>query len=173
MIQLIETRIAPRSDLRSQTANPKITKKQVDTRNLKVGRPLTIHHFGIVAVTLLTCNPVFADVNSVANNVMNYSDNKVLSAGMDMAEAVSANAPVRVDKITVMLGAVFVRQTKTFIYKYETSQALDPTVGKKYVFRHTCADPIRKAFMYRGVVFRHAYITPSGQQMFDVRYSDC
>jgi hypothetical protein len=104
---------------------------------------------------------------------MNYSEKKLLNVCVDMAEAVSLNAPVRVDKITVMLGAVCVTQTKTFIYKYETSEKLNAEIGKAYVIRHTCADPIRKAFMYRGIIFRHIYVMPSNQQMFDVRYSDC
>lgn len=125
--------------------------------------------FLLFLMSILTFSSAYAD----ANSVMNYSESKLMSVCVDMAQAVSLNAPVRVDKITIMVGAVCVRQTKTFIYKYETSEKLDAAVGKPYVIRHTCADPIRKAFMYRGIVFRHIYVMPSGQQMFDVRYSDC
>jgi hypothetical protein len=104
---------------------------------------------------------------------MNYSEEKLLSVGAEMGDAVSANSPRRIDGTTVLLGAIFVRQTKTFIYKYDASQTLDLVMGKAFVIRQSCSDPMRKAYMYRGFVFRHSYSTPSGQQNLDVRYSDC
>lgn len=130
-------------------------------------------YFKRILLTISVNALILTSASADANSVMNYSEIKLLSVCVDMAEAVSLNAPIRVDKITVMLGAVCVTQTKTFIYKYETTEKLNATMGKQYVIRHMCADPIRKAFMYRGIVFRHTYVMPIGQQMFDVRYSDC
>ena len=123
----------------------------------------------IFTAALLACGVVLAD----AKSVMNYSEEKLLSVGAAMGEAVSSNSPRRVDSTTILLGAIFVRQTKTFIYKYDSSQTLDLAMGKTLVNRQFCGDPMRKAFMYRGFVFRHSYTTPSGQQNLDVRYSDC
>jgi hypothetical protein len=169
MIQKIEPHTVPRSDLCNQAAVPQMTNKQVEAPILKVGRALAIRCSGLVAATLFACGDASAD----ANSVMNYSDTRLLSAGAEMAEALSANAPVRVDKSTVLLSAIFVRQTKTFIYRYESSQPIDLGLGRSYAIRVACGDPIRKAFMYRGLVFRHSYLTPTGQQNLDVRYSDC
>lgn len=160
---------ASRSIQCSQTTFPLTTHKQIAARNLKVRSACAIRFFGIVVATHLTCGVAFAD----ANRVMNYSESKLLSVGADMAEAVSANAPRRIDNITVLLGAIFVRQTKTFIYKYDASQPLDLALGRAFIIRQSCGDPMRKAYMYRGFVFRHLYTTPSGQQNLDVRYGDC
>lgn len=153
----------------SQTTFPQTTHKQIAAQKLKVGSACAIRCFGIVVATHLTCGVAFAD----ANSVMNYSESKLLSVGADMAEAVSANSPRRIDNVTVLLGAIFVRQTKTFIYKYDVSQPIDLALGRGFTVRQACGDPMRKAYMYRGFVFRHSYITPSGQQNLDVRYGDC
>lgn len=160
---------ATRSFFCRQTAFPQKADKQIAARNLKVVSACFVRCFWIVVTTHLTCGVAFAD----ANSVMNYSESKLLSVGADMAEAVSANAPRRIDNITVLLGAIFVRQTKTFIYKYDANQPIDLTTGRGFVVRQACGDPIRKAFMRRGFVFRHSYVTPSGQQNMDVRYGDC
>lgn len=106
--------------------------------------------YSLLAVTLLTCDTALADL---ADRIMNYSESKLLSMGTEMAEAVAANAPVRVDSATVMVGAIFVRQTKTFIYKYDIGQTLDLGSVKSYAVRSACGDPVRKAFMLSWTCF--------------------
>ena len=114
--------------------------------------------------------PAFADT---ADNVLKYTDAQVISAAKQMANAISRSAPATIDSSTTLLGAIFVSDTKTFIYKYESTSALDIKKMPGYVARHTCADRIRKSFMLRGIIFKHVYITPIGQQAASVRHQDC
>jgi hypothetical protein len=136
------------------------------------------HHFNFgnyvigifIAASYFGVTPVLADP---ASNILGYSDNKLLSIATSLANEISKNSPQQVDKITILRGAVFVPQTRTFIYSYETSTQINPTSARLDAIRRTCVDPIKKAFLYRNIVFQHIYATPTSQHILQIKYADC
>lgn len=90
-----------------------------------------------------------------------------------MAQAISRSAPSQIDSVTVLLGAIFVKDTKTFIYKYESKEQLDKNKMQKIISKYTCSNRIQRAFMERGLTIQHNYITPVDQQEISVRIKDC
>ena len=118
----------------------------------------------------LACSLAYGDT---ADNIMQYSDAQINNTGKKMAEAISRASPAQVDAGTKLLGAIYAPDTKTIIYKYETTFSIETSKIPSYLSRQTCADPIRKALMYRGVKFKHIYFTPIGQETGVVKYQDC
>jgi hypothetical protein len=114
-----------------------------------------------------------SEQNNTSNKVMSYSDSELDKAGKIMSDGVSKSTPAQVDKTTVLLGTIYVKDTKTFIYKYESSITLDRQKMSEIVPSHTCSDPIRKSLMHKGMTFKHIYLTPSGEVDYTVNYLDC
>ena len=125
-----------------------------------------------VAICFVT-NAQTRDFSRQVATIQKAPEAKLLDELSKMAQGFSKNTPAQIDRITVALGAIFVRDTKTFIYKYESSESIDPVKGKAYLARGNCGDPVLKAFMQRGVTFRHQYIGAAGQFVIDVTYHDC
>lgn len=124
-------------------------------------------------IILILCLYIFGAAPSLAENLSKYSDSEISQIANQMANKLSAETPKRIDSTTVLLGTIYLSQTKTFTYRYESSVPLDQTKGKVQAARSNCANQTLRAFMARGIVFRHAYLTPAGAQNFDVRISDC
>lgn len=108
-----------------------------------------------------------------ADAIMKVSDAEILKTAKMMAEGVSRNSPTQIDSVTIALGAVFVQDTRTFIYKYSSSVSLDSYLMKKMIPADTCGNRIRKNLMKRGITFEHIYKTPFGEQSQAVRINDC
>lgn len=106
-------------------------------------------------------------------NVLSYTKSQINYTAKQMANAISNSAPTTVDRFTTLLGAVYVPESMTFIYKYESSVKLDENKMRSYITHNTCADKIRKSYMIRGLTFKHIYITPAGQRETTVRQQDC
>jgi hypothetical protein len=124
----------------------------------------------VAAFVLMISLKAIADT---ADNILRYSESQLLRAGQTMAEGVARSSPSQIDSTTVLLGAIFARDTKTFIYKYESSIRLDPSRMAQAIPRYTCADRIRRALMSKGITFKHVYITPAGQLERSVTIRDC
>ena len=124
----------------------------------------------VSACFFLCCTSSFADT---IDNILKASDSQLIEAAKTMAENLARTAPTPIDSTTFLLGAILSQQTKTFIYKYESSIRLDPSRMAEMIPRHTCADRIRRAFMTRGFTFKHVYITPAGQQEQAVKIHNC
>jgi len=129
-----------------------------------------VHFFIPFLLWQAALNPALADT---ADGILKLTDSQIMSTAKQMADAVSRNAPSTIDRSTTLLGAIFVSDTKTFIYKYESTTALDGAKMPSYIAHHTCSSRIRKSFMLRGITFKHVYITPTGEQATSVRYKDC
>lgn len=118
----------------------------------------------------IACSLAYADT---ADNVLRYSDSQIMSTAKTMADGVSRASPSQIDAATTLLGAIFSPDTKTIIYKYETSVSIDSSKMHSYLVKLTCSDRIIRALMYRGVKFKHVYLTPTGQEAGLVTYEDC
>lgn len=108
-----------------------------------------------------------------ANKILRASDAQITSTAKQVAESVARSIPARIDSTTVLVGFVFVLDTKTFIYKYNSEIFLDDVKMHSYITHLMCTDKIKLAFMSRGITYKHIYITPAGQQAIAVRNSDC
>jgi hypothetical protein len=109
----------------------------------------------------------------LASDIAQASDAQILIAGKKMAEALARTAPSQIDGTTILRGGIFFPDTKTVIYKYDSSIALDPKKMNSYIGRQMCADPVKLAFMKRGVRYRHDYTTPLGLQSVVITHKDC
>ena len=133
-------------------------------------KPTWINPLYLFAALLMTSNTAYADAIS---NVQNYTDQQFASTAKLMAEAVSRSAPAQIDNVTTLLGAVYLPDYKIFQYRYESTTPLNHQKGQKYLEKHTCSDPLRRAYMSRGMIFKHVYYTPTGQVTFTVSRSSC
>lgn len=126
----------------------------------------------LATIALLANIPV-----SIADNadaIMRMPESQLMSAAKDMATFVSKGAPAQIDSGTTLLGAFFIPDTKTFMYKYQTTMSFGDEAGmQSYLVRNSCGEKTRKAFLARGIRYKHVYLTPTGEKAFYVRYSDC
>ena len=101
------------------------------------------------------------------------SDAEVVSRATYLANEVAKTLPRVADSTTTVTGALFVPQTKTFIYQYRTNTNLDGEKMKQYLPAMTCGDPVRKSYVRRGIIFRHEYYTPTGLVAMNVGKKEC
>ena len=120
--------------------------------------------------TLFISTPSFADLPA---DIGRASDDQILVAGKQMAEGLAQNAPAQIDRTTILRGGIFVKNTKTIIYKYESSILLDQQKMYSYIKNQMCLDPIKFAFMKRGIRYRHDYTTPASLQTVTIAAKDC
>ena len=90
-----------------------------------------------------------------------------------MAEALAQSAPAQIDRTTILNGGIFFQNTKTIIYKYESSISLDQEKMYSHIRKQMCLDPIKLAFMKRGIRYRHDYTTPTALQTVTIAIKDC
>jgi len=90
-----------------------------------------------------------------------------------MAEALAKKAPLQLDKTTYLTSGIFYSETKTLFYKYNSTIPLISEKMKPYIKRQMCSDPMRRAFMRRGIKYRHDYDTPTGLQSVTISIKDC
>jgi len=126
--------------------------------------------FSLLSVGLFFSLSCYADL---ASDILRASDEQILVAGKKMAESLARSAPSQVDQTTVLMGGVFSTDTKTIIYKYDSTISLDPRKMRSYIGRQMCGDPVKKAFMKRGIRYRHDYMTPAGLQSVTIASKDC
>lgn len=109
----------------------------------------------------------------LVEDIANVSDAQIIMAGKKSAEAIAQTAPAQIDRTTILLGGIFYSGTKTIIYKYESTIPLDPKKMYSYIKKSMCTDPIKTAFMKRGMRYRHDYLTPVGLQTTTIGLQDC
>ena len=115
----------------------------------------------ILLSALFISTPSFADLPA---DIGRASEDQILVAGKKMAEGLAQNAPAQIDRTTILRGGIFVNNTKTVIYKYESSIPLDQEKMYSYIRKQMCLDPIKLAFMKRGIRYRHDYTTPASRR---------
>jgi hypothetical protein len=108
-----------------------------------------------------------------ADNILRYSDEQIDLLAKMTAESVSRSAPMQVDSETRLLGVVYLRDAKAFIYKYDATVSVAAADLNAYAVRFTCANRILKALMVRGVTIDHVYYTPAGEQKASVTSKSC
>ena len=108
-----------------------------------------------------------------ASSVYRMSESQLLADAEMVANETAKNLPRNVDSTTVNTSVLFVKKTKTFIYQYRSTAPLDSKKMFPYVVQHTCSGKHRKAYMDRGIVIRHEYLTPTGLIAFNVTARDC
>lgn len=123
----------------------------------------------VIALSLLTINQVHAS----AENILKLSNSDFDNFGKSMADGISKSSPQQIDRTTILLGALYVNQTKTFIYKYKSDAPINSSAIKSYIIKNTCGNTTRRAFLQRGGIFEHAYLTPDGEQKIKIKFSDC
>jgi len=128
----------------------------------------------LLAIALATAANGQAPDRSLPEKIRTMPQSQVMALGKTMAEGIADASPAQVDSTTYLLAAVFSPQTNTLIYQYESTVPINDTASlSSKVARYHCADPIRKAFMDRGIRFKHVYITPSGQREVYTSARDC
>lgn len=128
------------------------------------------NHLRSWLLALCCVTPVHADT---ADEILKLPQNRVDATAKYMAESASRSLPAQIDAATRGMSALFVSDTRTLIFKYETTVDLDPSLMGSYLAKRNCADPISKALMYRGITYEHRYLTPSGERKASVTYKDC
>lgn len=125
-------------------------------------------------VSLLLYFSCIAPSNAdTADDLMKSSDAQIMSVTKNMADSVARSLPAQLDAETKMMSVAFVRDTKTFIYKYDATASLEPSLMVPYLSKNNCDNRILKALMYRGITFKHVYSTPSGEQSASITYKNC
>ena len=123
----------------------------------------------IIALFLLTIGQSYAS----AEGILKLSNADFDNLGKSMAEGVSKSAPQQIDRTTILLGAFYSNQTKTFIYKYKSDITINSSAIRNHIIQNSCGNATRRAFLQRGGFFEHAYLTPSGEQKIKIKFSDC
>ena len=121
---------------------------------------------------LVSASPSLVIAES-SSSVYRMSESQLLADAEMVANETAKNLPRNVDSTTISTSALFVKQTKTFIYQYRTTVPLDSQKMLSYVAQHTCSGKHRRAYMDRGIVIRHEYLTPTGLVAFNITARDC
>ncbi len=123
----------------------------------------------IIALFLLVISQAYAS----AEGILKLSNADFDNLGKSMAEGVSKSSPQQIDRTTILLGAFYSNQTKTFIYKYKSDIAINSSAIKNHIIQNSCGNATRRAFLQRGGFFEHAYLTPRGEKKIKIKFSDC
>lgn len=124
-------------------------------------------------VILASCATSSVSQTAEDRKVLQISVQQMHVEATSFANSISKSAPMQIDSSTKILGAMYISDTKTFFYRYQSSVALNLSLAKPAIIRHTCSSPVRAAYMTRGLTFRHEYLTPVGTAVVEVRRRDC
>jgi hypothetical protein len=92
------------------------------------------------------------------------------------AEAAASNMPMQVDEITTFTGAMYLKQTKTFIYYGKISVDLTEQQQFELAYQEQvnfCKSAMNKAWTARGVTYRYISEMPNGKNDYAFDKSSC
>ena len=126
---------------------------------------------------LSMCQAVNAQVTSdQLEAIYNATSKHVDEVMKASAELAASNMPMRIDEVTILTSAVYLKQTKNFIYYGKIT--VDLTKNQQHNFSYQaqdsfCKSPINRAWTQKEVIYRYIYEMPSGKIDYSFDKSSC